>query len=1475
VKVKGSGFDPSVSVVVWFDANGNGTKESGEAGTTVATDSAGSFAGASIDVFGSPGSYPIRASSPGSSTVRATISIGSCWVQDEGCTINGAQYICLLGDSPSDMISDCKAIDSNYSDTTKFPNGWDLSNVGPRFAGAGVLAAAAVSVNPVPLSGCIAMTNAISVATGLPYNNIVPDQFYALEPTHGLLSTACGVPALGIPPFDLPLYLTHAAIEAALPGHHGLPDPALDDAAVIEAVVAGIQAAAATAELQLPGSGVTLLIAAQQALAAAAVDGAIACGFVNYYCNGSDITGNIIAHSNLQKQLLPFKFGGSTRWGDIIGWARPACRSNVIPPEGEVGECSTPDTLPNPGSAGDLNILADEICATGPIVGLSIGYDGDLSFDINDNPDPELGPGPAIESLTNYHNFQPGPGGSEPPSGLDIEIPLADRGLFLPTLEKLRIGTTVEVCGRWVADMHQSWNELHPVTSITILDETPPVIAPTVALVKDINPVGGSSVFGAGVNVNGVLFVAANDGVHGLELWKSDGTAGGTVLVKDIYPSGDSLPQGLEGTNVNGTLFFRAADGVHGFELWKSDGTAAGTVLVKDINPGAGTAFPQNMTNVNGVLFFTADDGLQGRELWMSDGTAAGTLIVEDINLGAGSSLTQGPALLTNVNGRLFFPADDGVQGRELWTSDGTEVGTQLVADFTPVPGWSSIPYELTNVNGTLYFGLVNWILDGVYHLNVFDLFTLRGLVKDINPPNIVGGALVGGLTNVSGTLFFTADDGVHGRELWRSNGSEGSTQLVKDIQPPTGASPSRLTNVNGTLFFVVSDGTQAGGHGAELWKSDGTEEGTVLVKDIYPGPSSSNPGILTNVNGTLFFQATDGIHGLELWMSDGSEAGTVLVADINPGAGDSNPSNLTNVNGTLFFQATDGIHGTELWATRSRVVQAESATGAGPVRFETSAGALINLQAVSESSLPTAGKPAGVTFPFGFFGWTIGDLTPGQMVTIRMDFPSAVPLPPQYWKVDNNGVWANLCLQVPCVVKGSKTLELTMTDGGVGDLDGTANGTIRDPGGPGSAGGSEPIPVANAGPDQTVDEGTVVTLDGSASTGSGLSFAWSQIAGPAVLLSSATSPTPGFTAPLLPGGLGANQTLTFHLTVSSGGVSSTDTVDISVRNANHPPVADAGADQNVSEESPVTLSAVNSFDPDGDPLVAYQWTQTGGPAVVLDDAATTQATSTAPLLPGGVGGGAVLTFQVTVSDGQLTSTDEVVVTVEQVNHPPIANAGADQTKEEGSPVTLNGAESSDPDGDPLTYAWSQVSGPPVTLSNPGSPTPSFTAPAVGPDGATVVLELVVSDGMATGGPHQVRINVLNVNDSPACNLAQPSRALLWPPNHKLLPVEILGVTDTSNGQVAITITGVTQDEPVNDLGDGDTSPDAVLQGSTVLLRAERAGDGDGRVYEVSFMISDGQGGSCTGSVRVGVPRRMKAETGAIDDGQLYDATQP
>jgi ELWxxDGT repeat protein len=427
-------------------------------------------------------------------------------------------------------------------------------------------------------------------------------------------------------------------------------------------------------------------------------------------------------------------------------------------------------------------------------------------------------------------------------------------------------------------------------------------------LLADINPGAASSNPSQMVAIGSTTFFAANDGTHGNELWKTDGTPAGTVLVADINPgSAGSNPSDL--TSLNGQLYFAANDGVHGTELWKSDGTAAGTVMVADIDPGSGGSYPGYLTNVNGELFFRANDGTHGLQLWKSDGTAAGTARVSDINPGGNgfSDISN----ITNVNGEFFFVADDGTNGQALWKSDGTAAGTVMVlaVSYSNGYGYSQNydPGNLTNVNGTLFF------TDGDGAWDAPQLWKSDGttagttLVEDFGP-----NANTSDLTNVNGTLYFAAFGDLSETQLWKSDGTAGGTVMVSDINPRGNGlyDFSDLTNVNGELFFAANDGT----HGTELWKSDRTAAGTVLVKDINPGSAGSDPQYLTNVNGELFFAANDGTHGTELWESDGNAAGTVLVADINPGSASSSPSSLTNMNGMLLFAANDGVHGNELW---------------------------------------------------------------------------------------------------------------------------------------------------------------------------------------------------------------------------------------------------------------------------------------------------------------------------------------------------------------------------------------------------------------------------------------------------------------------------------------------------------------------------------------------------------------------------------
>jgi uncharacterized membrane protein len=418
-----------------------------------------------------------------------------------------------------------------------------------------------------------------------------------------------------------------------------------------------------------------------------------------------------------------------------------------------------------------------------------------------------------------------------------------------------------------------------------------------------------------------------------------------------------------------------------------------------------------------------------------------------------------------------------------------------------------------------------------------------------------------------------------------------------------------------------------------------------------------------------------------------------------------------------------------------------------------------------------------------------------------------------------------------------------------------------------------------DAGPDQDgIPEGVRVTLSGSASTSppTPIDYEWQQVAGPPVPLNDPYAASTTFDAPYVPD----NTTLTFELTARSGNDEikcPTDTVDVKVKNSNTPPVADAGDDFAVGEGAMAQLDGTNSYDPDGDPI-EYAWEQvdTGAPAVMLSDATAATPTFDAP-----IGAGEALLFRLRVSDAEGPSEpDDVLVTVVE-NAAPIADAGADQTVEEGRMVMLDGSGSADPDGGTLTYEWSG----PVELSDPNVMAPTFDAPVVAAGGTTLTFVLTVTDDHPynpKSDSDSVAIHVQNVNDPPDCTLARcddshiqaDDTCLLWPPNHRMVSMTIAGIADPDDDEVVVEITGITQDEPVNGLGDGDTAPDGVIQSNgTALLRAERAGPANGRVYAVAFTASDDQGGMCTGTVTVGVPHSRKSVP--VDDGQAFDSTLP
>lgn len=279
------------------------------------------------------------------------------------------------------------------------------------------------------------------------------------------------------------------------------------------------------------------------------------------------------------------------------------------------------------------------------------------------------------------------------------------------------------------------------------------------------------------------------------------------------------------------------------------------------------------------------------------------------------------------------------------------------------------------------------------------------------------------------------------------------------------------------------------------------------------------------------------------------------------------------------------------------------------------------------------------------------------------------------------------------------------------------------------------------------------------------------------------------------------------------------------------------------ADSSYVLLTAsVGTVINNGDGTWSWNFTTTDGPA---------QSQSVIISADDGSGGTAQISFALTVN-----------------NVAPAVNAGPDQTVNENDLVSFNGTFFDPGANDaPFTITWDFGDG--TTTS--GTTTPTHTYAVQG----TYTVTLTVTDKDGGVGSDSLVVTVLRVNNPPVCSTTTPSIGSLWPPDHRMVDVNINGVTDPDGNAISVTITSIFQDEPTNGLGDGDTSPDGAGIGTnTAQVRAERAGGGDGRVYLISFTAADGQGGSCAGAVTVSV-QRDQSGSAAVNSGTIYDSTLP
>lgn len=460
--------------------------------------------------------------------------------------------------------------------------------------------------------------------------------------------------------------------------------------------------------------------------------------------------------------------------------------------------------------------------------------------------------------------------------------------------------------------------------------------------------------------MNNVSYFWADDGVHGNELWRSDGTVNGTYMVKDIIP-GESSAGGSDIVTVNNKIYFRgpgvadlwSSDGTDAGtqlvatvpntggnsivlffaagnylyfvasspgsifnQLWKSDGTNAGTVLVYDAgqyNPGWGIT---HLAYANGIVYFTNSDYDHGYELWRTNGTTGGTYIVRDIDPSTTNFYDEGPDYLTTYNNQLYFTQFDGIS-RKLWVADA------LGNDASPAAGNNAVTFTSTNYYlfanvpfsvSNNYMYLPGYTPAAGNELYKFDPVNGETIVRDITPGSAGTSLPVYGLmTDVNNTLYFAVQNTLGYYELWATKGKPNSTLRVSQFNNK--GSFYNLFNAYGTLFFQAYDQST----GNELWKSDGTEAGTVLVKDIYPGALSGNPIIFTNCNNRVLFSAYGGATGQELWVSDGTAINTRQLKDINKTttassyAGGYYNAMVPTANGAVFI-ASQKDYGTELY---------------------------------------------------------------------------------------------------------------------------------------------------------------------------------------------------------------------------------------------------------------------------------------------------------------------------------------------------------------------------------------------------------------------------------------------------------------------------------------------------------------------------------------------------------------------------------
>ena len=410
-------------------------------------------------------------------------------------------------------------------------------------------------------------------------------------------------------------------------------------------------------------------------------------------------------------------------------------------------------------------------------------------------------------------------------------------------------------------------------------------------LIDDINT-DRAEVFSTRLTeVNGVLYFSADDGYNGIELWESDGTSSGTRMACDINQETGQGSMPAQFTGFNGKLYFIAySSSEDTWRLYEYDGTQALKIDIDESDPSV-----SNLTVVNDCLYFMTYNSDGEATLWKYSG-------VSDENpIEISPSEILWPNYLTDVNGVLYFSANDSSGDRELYKYDGstlTRIGINGSGDGDPE--------NLTNINGTLYFTATDD--SGEKGLYGYDGVALTSIMSGgfSNSDEIF-------ITDLNGDLYFTADDG-SGCDLFKYN--DGTVENIEIIDSEDQEIDGLLT-LNNTLLLIIRNGLSPETDASvsyELWRSDGTAEGTEsIIDDLSATTGRCSIGYLLDDN-FIFIQLVSS-NSRQVWKSDGTQSNTMLVAETSHDeSGSRIGTEMAILNGALFFAYDDPALGPGIW---------------------------------------------------------------------------------------------------------------------------------------------------------------------------------------------------------------------------------------------------------------------------------------------------------------------------------------------------------------------------------------------------------------------------------------------------------------------------------------------------------------------------------------------------------------------------------